>query len=374
MKKKIIFAMDSLEGGGAEKVLIKILEKINFEKYDITLFLMKKEGVYLKNLNPKVTLKYLLNTKKSGFFQEKIIYSLKKRLFKLIFKFPNLINYLILENYDECIVFLEGKITNVFSKFKKAKKKIAWIHIDIFKEDKKEYDLNVYKESYDKIAVVSSDIKDSMRKVAEYLIEKTEVIYNPIDREEILEKSEEKIELPKDNYILTVARLDNSQKAIDKLLEAYKLLKEQGLQFKAIILGEGKDREVLEKFIKDNKLENYVELKGFVKNPYPFIKNSEFFVISSRAEGFSLVAAEAQILGKAIISTDCSGPRELLNNGKNGILVPIEDVNKLAEVIEKLLSDEKNRIQYSNLSLEKSKCYDLENTISKIENFMEDLL
>lgn len=374
MKKKLLFAMDSLEGGGAEKVLIKILEKLDLSKYDVTLFLMKKEGIYLEELNPNIKLEYFLNTKRSGFFQEKIMYSLKKRFFKLIFKFPNFINFLIMDNYDECFVFLEGKLTNVFAEFKRAKKKIAWIHIDIFKEDKKEYDLNVYRESYDKIVVVSSNIKESMQEKAKELVEKTIVLYNPIDRDEILKKGEEEIRIKEENFILTVARLDNSQKAIDKLLEAYKLLKDKGLEFKAIILGDGKDREKLQSYLERNDLQNFVELKGFVKNPYPFIKKSKFFVISSRAEGFSLVAAEAQILGKAIISTSCSGPRELLENGKYGILVPIKDVNELAGSIEKFLVSEQEVDRYSKLSFEKGKEYSLEKTILKVEEMIEELI
>lgn len=374
MKKKLLFAMDSLEGGGAEKVLVKILEKLDLNKYDVTLFLMKKEGIYLDELNSNVKLKYFLDTKRSGFFQEKIIYSLKRRFFKLIFKFPKFINFLIRDNYDECLVFLEGKLTNVFAEFKRAKKKIAWIHIDIFKEDKKEYDFNIYKESYDKIVVVSSNIKESMQEKAKELLEKTIVLYNPIDRDEILKKGEEKVGIEQENFILTVARLDNSQKAIDKLLEAYKLLKDKGLEFKAVILGDGKDRENLQSYIEKNDLQNYVELKGFIKNPYPYIKKSKFFVISSRAEGFSLVAAEAQILGKAIISTNCSGPRELLENGKYGVLVPIKDVHELANSIERFLNNEEEVGKYSKLSLEKGKEYSLEKTIIKVEEMIEELL
>ncbi len=374
MKKKLLFAMDSLEGGGAEKVLIKILEKLDLSKYDVTLFLMKKEGVYLGELNSNVKLKYFLDTKKSGFFQEKIIYSLKRRFFKLIFKFPNFINFLIRDSYDECLVFLEGKLTNVFAEFKRAKKKIAWIHIDIFKEDKKEYNLNVYRDNYDKIVVVSSNIKESMQEKAVDLLSKTTVLYNPIDRDEILKKSEEQLEILEEDFILSIARLDNSQKAIDKLLEAYKLLKDRGVKFKALILGHGKDKETLETFIEENDLQSYVELKGFVKNPYPFIKKSKFFVISSRAEGFSLVAAEAQILGKAIISTNCSGPRELLENGKYGVLVPVKDVYELANSIERFLFNKQEIDRYSKLSLKKGKEYSLEKTIIKVEEMIEELL
>nr|WP_306558954.1 glycosyltransferase [Cetobacterium somerae] len=167
--------------------------------------------------------------------------------------------------------------------------------------------------------------------------------------------------------IISVGRLVKA-KGYDILLNACELLLAKKIYFKLIILGEGPEENELKKYIKYNKLEEYIKLKSFKENPYPYIKKADIFVLASRYEGFSLVLAEAIVLEKPIIATTCTGPNEILNNGKYGIQVPIENVEKLAEALEMLLLDENKRMYYSKKSEERKFFFDMNKTLIEVKS------
>lgn len=146
-------------------------------------------------------------------------------------------------------------------------------------------------------------------------------IYNPIDIEAISKKAGERTKHDDGTFrMISIGRLV-PQKGYDRLLHIVRQLHEDGHQLNLLILGEGEERKSLEQYICENKMQSYVTLPGFDKNPYRHLVNSDLFVCSSRAEGFSLVIAEAMALGVPVLSTYCSGPNELLGEGKYGMLV-----------------------------------------------------
>jgi glycosyltransferase involved in cell wall biosynthesis len=131
-------------------------------------------------------------------------------------------------------------------------------------------------------------------------------------------------------------------------------------------LGEGEDRGRLEYLIKELKLENDVSLLGFVENPYAYMQRSDVFVLSSRWEGFGNVLVEAMACGCPVVSTNCpSGPAEILENGEYGILVPVEDVEKMAKSIIKILTNKELREELSNKALKRSKEFHVEKAVEK---------
>ena len=135
------------------------------------------------------------------------------------------------------------------------------------------------------------------------------------------------------------------------------------------ILGEGSDRGKLERLILDNHVEDKISLLGFQRNPYPWIAAADVFVCSSRAEGYSLAIAEAMVLGKPIISVDCSGPNELLDYGKYGVLIPNTD-ESLEKEMYRLLTGKTDIHRLCELSQERKGFFELANAIRMVERLL----
>lgn len=373
--KKILIVINSLNGGGAEKVLYDVLKNISSNN-KVDIFLLINEGIYLKkifqNLKEEVNIIYLCQKKakiKKFFILRKLDTFLKKIKIKIYCKYPFLIKKLKNKNYDIEIAFLEGYSTVLVANRKNNSKKIAWVHTDLLnhrvinkKLEKKSY------EKMDKVICVSEDSKKSLLKLYPKLENKIQVIHNPINQNDILEKSNEKLNFNKKKLnIVAIGRLTKI-KGYDILLQAHNRLIKEGLNYTLMILGEGEERKNLEKYIKENNLENNTELLGFKENPYPYLKEADIFVSSSRYEGYPLVLCEAICLGKPIIATKCTGPKEILENEKYGLMAEVENVDDLAEKIKKLVSNEELRRKYSELSKERAKIFNIKKTLEEIES------
>ena len=227
------------------------------------------------------------------------------------------------------------------------------------------------------IIVVSDGVAKDIIKITKIPQYKIKTIYNPVIEtkiykysEKIIDKKFNKIfsdDLP---IILGVGRL-TKQKDFQTLIKAFSIVKRK-INSKLLILGEGQERPSLENLIKKLSLEKNVFLPGFVPNPYPFFKKADIFVLSSAWEGFGIVLVESLALGTSIVSTNCpSGPKEILENGKYGKLVPIKDVNALAEAIIKTLS---NNISNSQLLMSRARDFSVEKSIEKYEKIFKEIL
>ena len=239
---------------------------------------------------------------------------------------------------------------------KKDIPKICWIHGDII-------NLHNYSKRKDKlkrlflgckkIVCLGNDMKNNIIKEIPEINDKLEIVYNPLNIEKIRKEAKEIDDLSdedkkklNDNYIIMVSRLDLEAKDYFTLLEAYKIVLKTNLDLKLYILGDGPDKKNIEKEIDKMKLNQNVILLGKKKNPYPWIKNSQLLVHSSKFEGFGLVLVEALILNKVIVTTNCPvGPSEICNNGKYGVLIEIGDYENMANEINELLksSSEKRK-------------------------------
>ncbi|MFR9211411.1 MAG: glycosyltransferase [Intestinibacter bartlettii] len=360
--------MYNLAGGGAERVLVDLLDEIDYEKYNVDLLLIRKEGIYIDDINRNVNIKSIFSYDNS--FNNKIFNYIKSLLYKYVPKF--FIGNIIGKKYAVEISFLEGETSSLllYSKNKNSKK-VAWIHTDLEKMD----NLNIIQEKkiyniVDKIICVSNDCKDSFLKLYPEYKEKIKVIYNLLNKSKILKLGNKKeVNLPSYNYILSIGRL-TKEKRFDRLIKAYKLLVDKGIKQDLIILGEGNLKTSLENLVDELDLKERVFFPGFTKNPYYWIKNSDLFVLASDLEGFSLVVAEAMILGKAIVSTDCVGPTELLGNGEYGIVTQ-RDKESLKCGIESLLLDEEKKFLYEKKALERSKIFNKEIFNENINRILE---
>lgn len=365
--KKILFIQRTMAEGGAEKVLINILNNFNYQKYKVTLLLIEKSGIYLDDININVEVKTVYNPKK---FKSRVLQSLYCRIVMFLYnKYPQMLYRIITKNiFDVEIAFLEDEATKfLYNSSNKKSKKIAWIHTDLKKYGKdklKEMEKHYYQ--MDNIICVSNEAKRSFDIIFDKLSDKSRVIYNSINIDEITKLSMESIDYNfKKRTVIAVGRLVK-EKRFDILIKAHKMLIDEGIEHELIILGDGYERDKLIELINLLNINETIKLLGFKKNPYPYMKNSSLFVISSEFEGFSLVVCEALLLGTPIISTRCTGPTEILEDGRYGYMVKCNDELLLKKSIKEMLLNEDIRKRYMDIGKNKINQFKIEYIIDKI--------
>lgn len=376
-KKKVLFLIDSLGGGGAEKVLTDIICNIDKRKFDITVQTIYNTGVYINKIKEVANYKYCFNNLPiTGNKYQRFINKIRGKFQGFLFKHPSIF---FKTKYDIEIAFLESISTKFISKVpKRGAKRVAWVHSDLIVNpwtDRLYTDVDEHNSSYnrfDKIVCVSESTKKAFLKKFNIPKEKVSVQYNPIDEKKILEKSKEiieDVEISKKFKIVTVGRLV-SQKGHIRLLEVCKQLFDEGFDFEVWIIGEGPERENLERFTIINNLSSNIKLLGFKENPYKYVKQCDLYVSTSYVEGYPLVIAEALAIGLPILATDCSGLNELIGYGKYGLLVDSDSI-ALYEGLKKMLSNQEFLKFYKCKAIERSREFKLEKSIKEVERLLE---
>lgn len=355
--KRILFYLDSLFMGGAEKIGIDYLNLLNeIGKYDIFLVINENNGergnILIDRIPKNIKYQFIVKEKT----MERLNYYKEKRkknvLYKIMYTFyrkkkrferRNIKKILENETYD---ILIDFQSLLPFESL--SNKVIDWQHLSLGKIKNKEKFKELLKRIGKRI-VLNEDMKKEIEKVAPELVEdKVKVIPNFFDIDYLKKLSmdysrltlKEK-ELIKGNYFFACCRIDK-QKDLDTLIESYKILKEQyHIKEKLYIAGIGDEKERLKLLVKNYNLENEIVFLGLQLNPYVWMKNAKFFIHSSHYEGFGLVLVEALITNGMVISSNCPvGPREILEDGKVGILFPVGDKEKLIEETLKILTNE----------------------------------
>lgn len=363
IKKKIIFGITSLTFGGAERVLVDICNELKNE-YDITIFSLYGNGGLEKQLDKDIKFESIYNKSFNELSKvEKILFSLRLMFFKkLIYK-----KY-IKKDYDVEIAFLEGPITRLFSAKNSNVQKIAWVHNDIklvFGQGikakiKSLIDKNVY-DKYDKIVFVTKDNKKSFEDVYN-LNNNKYVIYNYLNQDEVIRKSEQPIEKLSDNLnFVTVSRLVE-QKAIDRLVKVHSKLIKDGYKHNFYIIGDGPMKNEIQELINSNNINNTFILLGQKENPYPYIKAADYFCLFSYFEGYPMVLEEAKTLNKFILITDTAA-RENLQNYSNSII---------AENNESGIYDTIKNVLENNIRVNQNIKYKNDEILLKIKQLIEE--
>lgn len=371
--KRILIVHPDLGGGGAEKALINILNKMDYSKYSVTLMLLHKNGIYLDKLNRNVKLMWIHDPYKiKNKFFKKVYCKIMMSLFE---KYPKLLHRILVgKKYNVEIGFLEGDATNfINNSINKKSNKIAWIHTDIrkYSEERRKKEEKNYT-NINKIICVSKIAKDNFDNIYQQYRNKTMTIYNIVNIDEIIKLSQEKIEYEYNcPTIISVGRLVE-EKRFDLFIKAHSELIKEGINHKAIILGTGKLELQLKELIKDLNVENSFQLLGFKENPYPYIKNADIFVMASDFEGLSMVIFEAIALKKIIVSTKFDAAKELLSNESTATLVDCGDYMALKEAIKKILVNKKNTNEYKKRSEYKIKIFESGNIMKKIYDVLDN--
>lgn len=365
---RILFFIETLEGGGAEKVLRNLVNNMDQTKFDVTV-----QTVWLCDFE-----KYLVKgiKHKAMFSKYNSINSLRYRIeaetglaYKLHIK----------DDYDIECAYLESGATKVIaaSTNKKAKK-LAWVHCDLVKA-KPDTASFVEKmkpcyEKFDKVLCVSENVRNSFVKLFGDTVP-AEVMYNTIDDSEIKAKALAPLPEGVEKRRFTVVSVGRllASKNFRRLLQTHKRLLDEGLEHDLWILGEGADRPMLEQYITGNDLGESVKLLGFLDNPYPLIREADLLACSSNYEGFSTFITEGVILGKPIVTTDCGGMREILGDSEFGIIAELSDEG-LYEGMKRMIADEKMRDYYAEKASECGKTLSTKGCTEKTERFFEEIL
>jgi glycosyltransferase involved in cell wall biosynthesis len=354
--KKIVFGITSLGIGGAERVLVDIVNKLK-DEYDITIFTLYGNGAFIKEIDKKVKIINLYDEAYEN------ITGLKRKLIPIYVLTcgKSIYKKYIKDKFDVEIAFLEGPITRIFANKGNAKK-IVWVHNDIsqvfgngFKAKLKlRLDKKVYSK-FENIIFVSEDNKKAFNKLfnKKELEQKEKVIYNYIDSSRIIEKSNKKVgeeyidkKIPS---IITVARLVE-QKAIDRLIRVHKQLIDDGIEHNIYVIGDGPEKEKLMAQIKEAKVQDTFKLMGKRENPYPYVKRADYFALLSKFEGYGMVIDEAKILNKNIIITNTAAKEAVKGYSKKIIVENIEEAIYigLKQVLQKNIVFEESNEDYDN--------------------------
>jgi glycosyltransferase involved in cell wall biosynthesis len=393
MKQNILFVINNLNCGGAEKALISLLETIDYSMYNVDLFLFKHEGLFLNKIPKQVNLleepfgyryfdmsikEAITDCIKKGKFEialsricagyifntEKNRARCEQRVWKYISRSLQRIN----KTYDAAIGYLEKSPTFFCIDKVNANTRIGFIHNDY---DKLGMDPNIdmkYFSKLDHIVTVSEECASVLKQKFPTFEKKVEVMYNIVSPNMINNMSLEKVDMKHNGMkLVTVGRL-TYQKGFEMAIEACKNLVTSGYKIKWYIIGEGEERAKLEKMIAENNLQEIFILLGIKENPYPFIREADIYVQPSRFEGKSIAVDEAKILHKPIVVTNFSTAKDQIHHRENGLIVGMNP-QSIYEGIKELIDNKELRNKLiTHLSTEK---LGTESEIQKLYKFIK---
>ncbi len=340
MQKKILFVVDNLVMGGVTASLVNLLNNLDYQKYQVDLLVLH----YYNDVNAQIpsqvslikgdkTYKYIdkplgdiiKNKDIPALFGKLIlVFKLKTGLIKGVIKKSR--KKLIKKVYDTEIAFNDG-FTEIFVANGETKRKIAWLHTDISVFNDSARYINIIRESLSEIDLrvcVSEKVKEAYEEC--YGASDSEVINNILNVEKIKLSSQEETEIKyqKDKInLVSVGRLCEA-KNYPRFVRVHKRLIDAGYNVNSYVVGDGLDRELVEKEIKANGVEDSFKLLGRRENPFPYVKNADLFVLSSNHEGLPTVLYEALILGVPCVSTSVAGASEIVSS-EHGIITDVND-------------------------------------------------
>lgn len=369
-KKKILFLIHDLGQGGAEKVLVNLVNNINRNEFDISVTVLFGGGINEQFLKPDIKFKAVWPKMIPGNSKLMKLVS-PKQLHKIVVK----------ENYDIEVSYLEGSSARVISGCQnKNTKLISWIHgeqkslkkvSESFrskKEAKKCY------EKFDQTICVSETVKKDFCKLLNYQ-RPCCVLYNTVESNKIIEKSKEPVpELESDKFfkLIAVGSL-KTIKGYNRLLHIIFRLKQENKKIRLYVLGIGPQEKELKEYVEKKGLKENIIFLGYQTNPYKYVAKSELFVCSSFAEGFSTAATEALIVGTPVCTVNVSGMKEMLGEDNEYGIVTENSEEALYEGIKNIVDDPKKLKHYKRMAQIRGKIFNTQITTEKVEKLFSEL-
>ena len=368
--KKILFFIHDLGQGGAEKVLVNLVNNIDRNKFDVSVIALFGGGVNEQFLKPDIYYKAIWSKMIPG----------NSQLMKLLT--PKQLHHIcIKEKYDIEISYLEGPSARLISGCTdKTTKLVSWIHVEQHTIRKLSASFRSQKEAckcyrrFDQTVCVSENVYDDFQRILDFQ-KPCQVLHNTVESEKILRDAKEPVLDMKNNdgvRLIAIGTLKKS-KGYMRLLRIIKRLKDEGYKIHLYVLGIGPLKNEMQEYIWDNELENIVTLLGYKVNPYKYIKNCDLFVCASFAEGFSTAVTEALIVGTPVCTVDVSGMKELLGENNEYGIITENNEEALFREIRQLLCDDKLLAYYREKAKIRGNMFETQKTVKAVENFLINL-
>lgn len=369
--KKVLFLIHDLGQGGAEKVLVNLVNNMDNSKFDITVLSLFGGGVNERFLHSKI--RYKTVYKKS---------IPANSLWMKLFTPERLHKMYIKEKYDIEISYLEGPCARIISGCQNSKTKlVSWIHTkfsdesEIYRPFRDEAEAKTCYQRFDYTAFVSKDVLSKFLETIP-LHKDYGVLYNTVESDKIIKLSKEDIT----NFsieqgvvnLVTVGTL-KSVKGYDRLLRICKRLQDENYRFHLYMLGTGPLKSEFQKYIETNQLNDCVSMVGYDSNPYKYLSKCDLYVCSSNTEGFSTAATEALIVGTPVCTVDVSGMKEMLGENNEYGIVTENSEDALFEGIKMLLDDPELLEHYKHQAEIKGKDFSKEKTVDAVEKMLISL-
>ena len=366
--KKVLFLIHDLCQGGAEKVLVNLVNNIDREQFDVTVMTLFDVGVNKQFLKEDIKYKSCFKHPVPG----------NSHLMKLLTP-KQLYKWLIKDDYDIVVAYLEGPCARVLAGAPKDTKVVSYIHITIPSRKAIARPFRSFKEAVkcynraDMMVYVSKTVMDVFQQNCP--TKSNIVLYNTNETDDIINKSKEDVDLqvnPCTFNWCSVGKLTGS-KGFDRMLRIQKRLLDDGydVHFHAFGIGELKDS--LLNWCNENSISEKVTFWGYQTNPYKFVANCDLYVCASHAEGFSTSATEALIVGTPVCTVEVSGMKEMLGDNNEYGIVTENDEEKLYSAIKKLLDDPELLMHYKEMAMLRGKDFSTKNTVKAVEDMLNDL-
>lgn len=367
-KKKILFFHFDMKGGGAEKVLVNLVNNLDKEKYDITVQTIFGVGTHIKNLSPHIKYKYTFKKQFNGFTK-------LQRFFP-----PKILHrFFIKEQYDLEIAYLETSPTRIISGCPYPDTKLmSWLHItlDSFPWFKNQNEMkNVYSK-FDRIVSVSKDVETSFISASGLKDLPFCIQRNVIDSDYIKSQAKVPVNLNIDSSYLKLCYIGRLVPHKDplRLLHALENIYLNGFnKWHLFFLGTGELEKEIQEFATTHNLSSNITMLGYQTNPYKYINKMDLYVCPSHSEGYSTAATEALILGVPVFTTNCGGMNEILDGGEYGVIVPDED-NLFEEGLKELLLNPPKLEYFKEKAIERGSFFETEQIVAENEALFDSVL
>lgn len=369
--KRVLFLIHDLGGGGAEKVLVNLVNHMDKTKFHVTVMALFGGGVNEKMLCKEV--RYITAFKRT--FP-------KNTAFLKRFSPQRLHSWFIKDTYDIEVSYLEGPSARIISGCQSGAKLVSWIHSNPQTQKEVSGAFRNYREAADcyqkfhRTICVSQGVKDNYTRFFPNL-KNVQILYNTIESDTIREKSLEEIKEGvfaqyTGQKICIVGKITEN-KGIIRLAHIHKRLLEKGYAHRVYVLGVGSEREKIEQYLQVNGLANSFIFLGYQTNPYKYVARSDLLVCASYSEGFSTAVTEALIVGTPVVTTLCAGMKELLGENNEYGIVTENNENALEAGIEKMLADKELLKRYTRMAAERGKSFETDRTVRAVEAMLLNL-